>query len=159
MPVGPKRVIPGRLSVSRTFGDPVAKLPCYGGKPGVVTAIPDIKAFKILDSCDFIILGSDGVYDTMSNKDIMSTVLATIKTQKESDTIHELCARSVENVINNSLIKQTLDNVSVVMIAFKHFNKVASNGLVERSSEAFDKSVVEADDYRGLKKIQKLLMT
>jgi len=29
--VGPLRVLPGRLSVSRTFGDAEAKLPKYGG--------------------------------------------------------------------------------------------------------------------------------
>ena len=41
----PWRVSPGRLSVSRTFGDIEAKIEQYGGKPGVVVAIPDI--FKI----------------------------------------------------------------------------------------------------------------
>lgn len=36
--LGPFRVLPGRLSVSRTFGDIEAKLERYGGKPGVVIA-------------------------------------------------------------------------------------------------------------------------
>lgn len=34
------RVLPGRLSVSRTFGDVQAKLEKYGGKQGCVVAIP-----------------------------------------------------------------------------------------------------------------------
>ena len=36
--VGPIRVLPGRLSVCRTFGDPEAKLEYRGGNPNVVKA-------------------------------------------------------------------------------------------------------------------------
>ena len=45
--MGPLRVLPGRLSVSRTFGDAMAKLEKYGGNPNVVVAIPEIQTFKI----------------------------------------------------------------------------------------------------------------
>lgn len=45
--VGPIRVLPGRLSVSRTFGDPEAKYEFRGGNPNVVVCKPDITAFKI----------------------------------------------------------------------------------------------------------------
>jgi protein phosphatase 2C family protein 2/3 len=40
--LGPFRVLPGRLSVSRTFGDIEAKLEKFGGKPGVIIAQPEI---------------------------------------------------------------------------------------------------------------------
>jgi protein phosphatase 2C family protein 2/3 len=40
--VGPIRVLPGRLSVSRTFGDPEAKFEFRGGNPNVVVCKPDI---------------------------------------------------------------------------------------------------------------------
>ena len=43
--VGPIRVLPGRLSVCRTFGDPEAKLEYRNGNPNVVKALPDIKTF------------------------------------------------------------------------------------------------------------------
>lgn len=36
--LGPHRVSPGRLSVSRTFGDMEAKWSKYGGKEGVIIA-------------------------------------------------------------------------------------------------------------------------
>lgn len=42
---GPYRVLPGRLSVCRTFGDIEAKLPKYGGNPKVVISTPEIKSF------------------------------------------------------------------------------------------------------------------
>lgn len=44
---GPMRVLPGRLSVSRTFGDIEAKLRKFGGIPGVIVADPDIKEFRL----------------------------------------------------------------------------------------------------------------
>lgn len=44
---GPLRVLPGRLSVSRTFGDIEAKLEKFGGNPNVVVATPEIKCFRI----------------------------------------------------------------------------------------------------------------
>ena len=40
---GPFRVFPGRLSVSRTFGDIEAKLEKFGGNPNVVISKPEIK--------------------------------------------------------------------------------------------------------------------
>ena len=45
--VGPLRVLPGRLSVCRTFGDPEAKLPQFGGNPHVIISDPELKSFKI----------------------------------------------------------------------------------------------------------------
>ena len=44
---GPLRVFPGRLSVSKTFGDIEAKRPRYGGNPNVIVCEPDIKCFKV----------------------------------------------------------------------------------------------------------------
>jgi protein phosphatase 2C family protein 2/3 len=41
------RVLPGRLSVSRTFGDIEAKLEKFGGNIKVVVAEPEIRNFKI----------------------------------------------------------------------------------------------------------------
>jgi serine/threonine protein phosphatase PrpC len=65
--VGPHRVFPGRLSVSRTFGDIEAKYPKYGGNPMCVIPTPDIKCFKIRNNYDFIILACDGVFEKHSN--------------------------------------------------------------------------------------------
>jgi len=55
--LGPYRVLPGRLSVTRTFGDIEAKFVRYGGNPRVVVAVPEIKSFKIDQKHDFIVLG------------------------------------------------------------------------------------------------------
>lgn len=72
--LGPHRVLPGRLSVSRTFGDLMAKLEVLKGKPNVVVATPDIKSFKIQPEHDFIVLGCDGIFDKLSNQDTLQCV-------------------------------------------------------------------------------------
>ena len=73
---GPHRVFPGRLSVSRTFGDIEAKLPKLDGNPHVVVAEPDITAFKINEKnkLDFIIIGCDGIFDKLDNKETVHLV-------------------------------------------------------------------------------------
>mmetsp|Transcript_2479 Transcript_2479/g.3811 ORF Transcript_2479/g.3811 Transcript_2479/m.3811 type:complete len:190 (+) Transcript_2479:193-762(+) len=66
---GPVRVIPGRLSVSRTFGDCQAKMEKYGGNPNVIVVDPEIHHVKISDvDHDFVILGCDGIFDRMSTE-------------------------------------------------------------------------------------------
>ena len=67
MIIGPHRVFPGRLSVSRTIGDIEAKDVRYGGNPKCVVPTPDIKCFKIRPNDDFILLACDGVYEKMDN--------------------------------------------------------------------------------------------
>lgn len=56
--VGPHRVVPGKLSVSRTIGDAQAKLSNFGGNPKVVIPDPDVYLLTLGVSDDFIILGS-----------------------------------------------------------------------------------------------------
>jgi serine/threonine protein phosphatase PrpC len=66
---GPVRVMPGRLSVSRTFGDCHAKMERLNGNPNVIIVDPEIHHFKIQDDIqDFVILGCDGVFDRMTTE-------------------------------------------------------------------------------------------
>ena len=83
--LGPHRVAPGRLSVSRTLGDIEAKFSKYGGKEGVVIATPEIAHFTVRDDFhDFIVLGCDGVFDVLHNQTVMKAVWDTIKGSERS---------------------------------------------------------------------------
>ena len=74
---GPLRVFPGRLSVSRTFGDIEAKIPRLGGNPNVIIAIPDITVTDIDSNCDFFVLACDGIFDKLNNQDTIDCVWQT----------------------------------------------------------------------------------
>jgi hypothetical protein len=42
---------------------------------------------------------------------------------KVANNIHKQTGMSVEYILKNSLLRRTLDNVTVVMISFKNFKK------------------------------------
>ena len=68
---GPYRVYPGRLSVARTIGDVEAKVPKLGGNPKVVIPIPEIRIFPITNQYDFIVMASDGIFDKLTNAEVI----------------------------------------------------------------------------------------
>lgn len=125
--VGPLRVLPGRLSVCRTFGDPEAKLPKYGGNPSVIVATPEIKSFEITHDHDFIVMGCDGIFDKLTNQDTIKCVWNSVDDEMGERRVHDQCAMGVEYIIKNSLLKKTLDNVTVVIIGFEGFEKYLNN--------------------------------
>jgi len=65
---GPLRVFPGRLSVSRTFGDIEAKKQKYGGNQNVIVCDPEIRSFKLKNNFDFFMIGCDGIFERLDNK-------------------------------------------------------------------------------------------
>jgi len=80
--IGPYRVFPGRLSVCRTFGDCEAKLAHLGGTKGVVVCDPEIIFEKDgAKRLDYVLIGSDGIYDRLKNEQINQMVwdIATAK--------------------------------------------------------------------------------
>ena len=130
MYAGPFRVRPGGLSVSRTFGDIEAKRETLGGKKGVVIADPEISSHAIESDDDFVLMGSDGIFDTMTNQEVMDTVWDTVRYHKEN-TINpqreyeKILGECVSNVMKRSLIQSSEDNVTVMMICFKNLLEVA----------------------------------
>ena len=87
--LGPHRILPGRLSVSRSFGDIPAKLRDKGGNPNVLIAEPEIKAFRIKKDHDFIVLACDGIFDKLSSREVIKLVWETANTS-HARSIHEL---------------------------------------------------------------------
>ncbi len=69
----------GILAISRTFGDGYLK-----GRPGgphkqMGCAIPDIRTVKIDADIDFLVVASDGIFDTLSNQKVVDIVFAEMK--------------------------------------------------------------------------------
>lgn len=127
---GPFRVRPGGLSVSRTFGDIEAKREALGGKKGVVVADPEISSHVIEADDDFVLMASDGIFDTMTNQQIVDTVWDTIRYHKEN-TINpqreyeKILGECVSSVMKRALIQNSEDNITVMMICFKNLLEVA----------------------------------
>ncbi len=68
--------------MSRSFGDIEAKNPKFGGMPNVLISTPDIKSVKLTEDIDFIVLGCDGIFDQMSNEEVVESVWITNRESK-----------------------------------------------------------------------------
>ena len=117
----PWRVLPGRLSVSRTFGDVEAKNENLGGMKNVVVALPDITEIELDEDFNFMVLGCDGIFDVLSNEEILECVKIVIKEKEIKDlnntNISELCGHIADMIIKASLAKDSYDNVSCIVVA------------------------------------------
>ena len=142
--VGPHRVLPGRLSVSRTIGDAEAKLKICGGLPNVIINEPDIYSFNISkDNVDYFILGCDGVFEQLKNEDIFECVSLVINSNKreinntkkkdnQKKDIHSICGDIVNLILNASMQRKSFDNVTCIFILFKDIldlNNYCSNNI------------------------------
>jgi len=155
---GPHRVLPGRLSVSRTFGDIEAKFPKYGGLPNVVTAEPEIKTYKITDGCDFIILGCDGIFDKLSSYETAKCVWDS--TDIKLPNCHQQTAAGVEFIMKEAFIQKTMDNITVVMVALAGFKNALTSynttpSLDETSAETLKGGTTEVSPKLATKKPNK----
>ena len=121
--MGPLRVSPGKLSVSRTIGDIAAKDPKFGGNPNVIISIPEIKYFDNSDKNDFILIFCDGVYEKLKNKDIIECIWKEIS-KKNFPDIHNLAGYSIEKLVHKCLEQDSTDNLTVIMICFKNYEKL-----------------------------------
>ena len=137
--LGPYRVYPGRLSVSRTIGDAEGKIPIIGGNPNVIISKPDIYKYNILENdIDYFILGCDGIFDQMSSDDVFKCVSVVIERNKEliensnnnknkyqslygnNVDIHTTSGDIVDLILKGSMLRQSYDNVTCLLICFKN---------------------------------------
>ena len=146
--LGPYRVYPGRLSVSRTIGDAKAKLEKYGGMPMVVIPEPDVYVFDYYkDNIDYFIMGCDGIFDRIKSFEIFKCVDTIVEKEKELvknnikynnsfNTLYDrkinmnnTCGNVVDMILRLSMLRKSYDNVTCIMVAFKDliFDKNSNN--------------------------------
>ena len=119
------RVYPSDLAVMRTVGDIKAKKKEFGGIPGTIINVPEVYIFDINSSDDFIVMGCDGIFDDLSNQEIVNAAWTVFKhraTEKNYD-IHELTQEACDLVIKFGLEKQTTDNLSCIIIGLEGLEK------------------------------------
>ena len=140
--IGPYRVSPGNLSVSRTIGDPMAKLSKYGGNSKVVISEPDIFCFDLIkEDIDFLILGCDGIYDQLTSQEVLQCAWMMIENnkkilnekEKSGIDIYKTCANIVDFILKMSMARKSFDNVTCLIIAFKDLvndnNNITKNNI------------------------------
>ena len=141
--IGPYRVLPGRLSVSRTIGDAEAKLEKYGGNPNVVISEPEIFYYDLTrNDIDFFILGCDGIFDQISSNEVLDCAWMILNEKdnlliKQCKDIHNQSRLIVDLIIKSALARKSFDNVTCLFIALKelgmNFNEKINKNENENS--------------------------
>ena len=165
--IGPYRVIPGRLSVSRTIGDAESKIEKFGGNPHVVIPEPDVFFYDLKkDNLDFFILGCDGIYDQMSNNEILYLAWMVLKNNiehkenglnlfnenndvniKDLNNIHYKSGLIVDLILKSSLARKSFDNVTCLFISFKDFfEQEKANGIDIKKSIETNNNIININN-------------
>ena len=116
--VGPFLVSPGKLHVSRAFGDIDAKDEDYGGNPLVLISKPDIKTFKIKHEHDFVVLASGVVFEQLSNSEIVDIVFATFSEHSKEEFSVQL-VMAVDAILNQASVRVLKAKATVIIIALR----------------------------------------
>ena len=125
------RIYPCDLAVSRTIGDIKAKSKELNAVPGCISSACEIFTFDNNNSNDFIIMGCDGIYDCLSNKDLIDTAwFAVNKLGKEKKyDINKISLDMCNMIIKNSMDKLSADNLTVIIIGLEGLEKYLHNKI------------------------------
>ena len=115
------------MSVSRSFGDPEAKISSLGGNPEVLLAVPDIKSFKIKKDTDFMIIGCDGIFDRLNNCDVLHSIWSMCNENFFGKDINEHCGKIADIIIRNCLASGANDNLTCIFVCFENFKNLLYN--------------------------------
>ena len=170
--LGPYRVFPGRLSVSRTVGDAEGKIPILGGNPNVIICKPDIYKFNLNENdIDYFILGCDGIYDQLTsidvfkclslvlerNKKIVNNLNETEKANlhKNDIDIHTTGGDIVDLILKAAMIRQSYDNVTCILVCFKNLLDIDYQYINENDNNNNNNN----DIYGSIRRSPKILIT
>ena len=115
--------------VSRTFGDIESKRKDLGGIKGVIVPTPEITTFPFTPNTDYALLACDGVFDVLTNEEVNEIIWETVdyyknnkKGGKGTGDLLGMCLNDcVNNVLKRSLIQNSEDNVTIILVAFRNF--------------------------------------
>jgi len=123
----------GKLAVSRAFGNYEFK------ESQILSSEPEIHHVTLMSDVEYLIIGSDGLYEHFTNEEIISY----IKTGILSNSLETV----VKNLIDEAIDRGTEDNITILVVKFeKAFKKLlkkkskkqqqgkATNGFMKNNS-------------------------
>ncbi|KAJ8753243.1 hypothetical protein K2173_017857 [Erythroxylum novogranatense] len=102
----------GRIGVTRALGDwHLEGMKEKGGKSGPLSAEPELKLITLTQEDEFLIIGSDGIWDVFSSQNAVDFVRRRLQ---EHNDVKVCCKQMVEEAIKRG----ATDNLTVVMVCF-----------------------------------------
>lgn len=113
----------------------MAKMEKYGGNPKCIVAEPEIFSVPTSSDLDYILIGSDGIFDRISTEETCAIVMNEARAQTENikrsqpvvqgsfEHVASMCGETVDKVMTAAMDKESMDNLSVVVISFANFTR------------------------------------
>ena len=119
------RVYPSDLAVTKSIGDIKAKKKEFGGKQGSIINKPDIFIHDINSTDDFLVMGCDGIFDDLSNEEIINTAwyIFKNKAKQRNYDINLLSKNACDLIIKYAMELLTSDNLSCIIIGMEGLQK------------------------------------
>ena len=125
----------GVLIPTRSFGDFLLKSEL--DKPPwkqVISAVPQIQTFHLDPQWEFVIVGSDGIWDAMSNQDLVTFVRQRLQShihQRDKLILSQLCEQILDMCCAKTVGrygKNSCDNMTIIIIWFDHADHRSETG-------------------------------
>lgn len=108
----------GSLALSRALGDFKFKQnKKLKAERQIVTAYPDVEVHEVDENWNFILLASDGIWDVLSNDDVVKLCLKKMEQQIPPE---QICEEIMTECLSPDLLMTGTDNMTIVLVCFLH---------------------------------------
>ena len=91
----------------------------------MIVPTPEISVFGYREDIDYILLGCDGIFDVLTNEEVNEIIWETVLYYRHkrpgNDNLGHCLNDCVNNILKKSLIQNSEDNVTAILVAFKNF--------------------------------------
>ena len=122
------RHFPSHLAVVRSIGDIKVKMPEYGALKGNIIPTPEVFVYDYSPSYDFMIMGCDGIFDDLSNEEIIGAAWHVFKNKAKEKNydLNLLTEDSCDMIIKYAMDVMSSDNLSCIVIGMEGVLKFIS---------------------------------
>ena len=122
------RHFPSHLAVVRSIGDIKVKMPEYGALKGNIIHTPEVFVYDYSPSYDFMVMGCDGIFDDLSNEEIIGAAwhIFKNKAKEKNYDLNLLTEDSCDMIIKYAMDVMSSDNLSCIVIGMEGVQKFIS---------------------------------
>ena len=122
------RHFPSHLAVARSIGDIKVKKPEFGALKGNIIHTPEVFVYDYSPSYDFMVMGCDGIFDDLSNEEIIGAAWHVFKNKAKEKNydLNLLTEDSCDMIIKYAMDVMTSDNLSCIVIGMEGVQKFIS---------------------------------
>jgi serine/threonine protein phosphatase PrpC len=122
--------VQGKLAVSRAFGNLSFK------ESQILTAEPEIHRVSLSPDVEYLVVGSDGLYEQFSNEEVISYIKTGLLSQNLETVVKELVEEAIDRGVD--------DNITIIVVKFeKAFKKLLKKRVKKQLGKAANGVIVK----------------